>query len=121
MHYQNNPHSEMKMVSCLNGEIYDVVIDLRSSSSTFLQWHGELLSSENQSSLIIPEGFAHGFQSLAPNCELLYFHSEQYNASSEAGLNFKDPLLSINWPIEVFEVSKRDLLHKFIDKDFKGV
>tara|TARA_B110000003_G_scaffold256930_1_gene274820 strand:+ start:7378 stop:7932 length:555 start_codon:yes stop_codon:yes gene_type:complete len=121
MHYQKNPHAEMKMVSCLNGEIYDVVIDLRANSPTFLQWHGELLSPKNQSSLIIPEGFAHGFQSLEPNCELIYLHSEPYKASYEAGLNFQDPLLSINWPIEVSEVSERDLLHKLIDKDFKGV
>jgi dTDP-4-dehydrorhamnose 3,5-epimerase len=120
MHYQKNPFAEMKMVSCLQGEIYDVVIDLRPDSSSFLQWHGEVLSSTNKSSLIIPEGFAHGFQALTPDCELIYFHSAVYNSASEAGLNFQDPKLSIQWPIEVTEVSERDRLHKFIDKDFKG-
>ena len=109
------------MVSCLRGEIYDVVIDIRPNSSSFLQWHGEVLSSSNKSSLIIPEGFAHGFQALSPDCELIYFHSEAYNSKSEAGINFQDPLLSISWPIEITEVSERDRLHEFIDKDFKGV
>lgn len=121
MHYQKNLFAEMKMVSCLKGEIYDVVIDIRPDSSSFLQWHGEVLSSANKSSLIIPEGFAHGFQALTPDCELIYFHSAVYNSASEAGLNFQDPNLSIQWPIEVTEVSERDKLHKFIDKDFKGV
>jgi dTDP-4-dehydrorhamnose 3,5-epimerase len=121
MHYQINPFAEMKMVSCLRGEIYDVVIDIRPNSSSFLQWHGEVLSSSNKSSLIIPEGFAHGFQALSPDCELIYFHSEAYNSASEAGINFQDPLLSISWPIEITEVSERDRLHEFIDKDFKGV
>ena len=121
MHYQKDPFAEMKMVSCLKGEIYDVVIDLRLDSSSFLQWHGEVLSSSNKSSLIIPEGFAHGFQALSPDCELIYFHSEAYNSKSEAGINFQDPLLSISWPIEITEVSERDRLHEFIDKDFKGV
>lgn len=120
MHYQKNPFAEMKMVSCLQGEIYDVVIDIRPNSSSFLQWHGEVLSSANNTSLIIPEGFAHGFQALTSDCELIYFHSEAYNSASEAGLNFQDPNLSIHWPIEVTEVSERDKLHEFIDKDFKG-
>jgi len=121
MHYQINPFAEMKMVSCLRGEIYDVVIDIRPNSSSFLQWHGEVLSSSNKSSLIIPEGFAHGFQALSPDCELIYFHSEAYNSKSEAGINFQDPLLSISWPIEITEVSERDRLHEFIDNGFKGV
>ena len=121
MHYQKNPHAEMKMVSCLCGEIYDVVVDLRPNSPTFLKWHAEVLSSENQSSLIIPEGFAHGFQTLVPNCELIYFHSEFYKPSNEAALNFRDPLIAIKWPIEITEVSERDMQHKFIDESFRGI
>ena len=121
MHYQKNPYAEMKMISCLCGEIYDVVVDLRPNSPTFLKWHAELLSPENQSSLIIPEGFAHGFQTLAPDCELIYFHSEFYNSSNEAALNFKDPLIAIEWPIEITEVSDRDIQHKFIDESFRGI
>ena len=86
-----------------------------------MKWHAELLSTENQSSLIIPEGFAHGFQTLVPDCELIYFHSEFYNSSNEAALNFKDPLIAIEWPIEITEVSDRDIQHKFIDESFRGI
>ncbi len=121
LHYQNQPHSEMKIVSCLKGAIWDVAVDLRSDSETFLQWHSEILSEENQLSLSIPRGFAHGFQTLTSDVEVLYFHSASYNANAEAGLRYDDPILNVSWPMEVTEISTRDLNHPLLNMEFKGV
>src|SRR6185312_14039854 len=93
LHFQYSPHSEMKFVSCLRGRIFDVAVDLRRNSPTFLKWHGEILSETNRRTLVISEGFAHGFQSLDDNCELLYLHTAPWNASAEGGFNLKDPRL----------------------------
>ena len=82
MHFQYPPSSEIKMVSCIKGKVFDVAVDI-SNSDTFLKWHGEILSSDNHKSLIIPEGFAHGFQTLSENCELIYFHTEFYNPKED--------------------------------------
>ena len=121
MHFQNNPYVEMKMVSCLQGAVYDVAIDLRPNSPTFLHWHAEILSADNKRSLLIPEGFAHGFQALEDSSELLYFHSEVYNQSSESGIHFQDKKINIAWPIDITQVSERDLSHNYLDQNFKGV
>lgn len=121
LHFQRTPYSEMKLVSCTRGEIWDVAVDLRSNSDTFLQWHAEVLSPKNGYSLLIPEGFAHGFQALTDDVEILYFHSEKYEPSSEGGLNFADPLLNIAWPIDLTEISPRDLAHPFLNSQFPGV
>jgi dTDP-4-dehydrorhamnose 3,5-epimerase len=98
----------MKIVSCLRGSVFDVAVDLRRGSQTFLSWHGRTLSAENGESLVIPEGFAHGFQTLEPDCELLYVHTARYIPSAESGLDALDPLLDIIWPLEVTERSNRD-------------
>ena len=108
LHLQHEPHSEAKMISCLSGEIFDVAVDLRPKSKTFGQWHGERLSRENHMSMIIPKGCAHGFQTLVDNCELIYFHSESYMATSEAGVHYADTELEIDWPVEPAEISSRD-------------
>jgi len=108
IHFQRHPHAEMKLVQCLKCEVWDVAVDLRPTSPTYLKWHGELLSAHNCRALLIPEGFAHGFQTLAPECELLYLHSASYNAQAEAGLRFDDPSLSIDWPLPVTDLSERD-------------
>ena len=121
MHYQNPPHAEMKLVSCLRGEVFDVAVDLRKGSPTFLKWHAVMLSEANHLSFAIPEGFAHGFQALTDNCELLYFHTAAYEPSSEAGLNALDPRLAIEWPQPVCERSVRDQQHRLITPDFLGV
>jgi dTDP-4-dehydrorhamnose 3,5-epimerase len=121
MHFQNNPFAEMKMVTCLQGSVFDVAVDLRPESETFLHWHGEILSLANKRSLIIPEGFAHGFQALDDDCELLYFHSEPYDQPSEEGILFDDQKIGISWPIEITEVSKRDKSHHPLDSNFRGV
>jgi len=121
LHYQNPPHSEMKLVSCLRGEVFDVAVDLRKGSSTFLKWHAVILSETNRRTFAIPEGFAHGFQALTDNCELLYFHTAAYEPSSEAGLNALDPRLAIEWPQPVTERSARDKQHQLVTPDFLGV
>ncbi len=121
LHFQSEPFAEMKLVSCLQGEVWDVAIDLRVGSPTFLQWHAEQLSAENGCALLIPEGFAHGFQALTDNVELLYCHSEAYAAQAECGLNPNDPRLGIEWPLATSELSVRDAAHPLIKSDFEGV
>jgi dTDP-4-dehydrorhamnose 3,5-epimerase len=121
MHYQRPPYSEVKVVTCLKGKIFDVAVDIRMNSPTFLHWHGEILSSENKKSLYIPEGFAHGFQTLVDDSELLYLHSEFYKPDYESALNAFDPKLSIDWPLDVMDISKRDRTHDMIDKNFTGI
>jgi dTDP-4-dehydrorhamnose 3,5-epimerase len=121
MHFQNAPYSEMKAVFCLQGEIWDVAVDLRKNSPTFLQWHAEILSSQNCRGLLIPEGFAHGFQTLCDSCELLYLHSASYASHAEAGIRANDPLININWPLDFIEVSLRDAEFALLNDQFKGV
>lgn len=121
MHFQHIPHAEKKLVSCIKGEVWDVAVDLRRNSPTFLRWHGELLSASNRKSLLIPEGFAHGFQTLTEDCELIYLHTEAYHPASEDALNALDPALSINWPLDIVELSDRDRKHKFIEQNFQGI
>lgn len=121
MHYQKPPYAEIKLVSCLKGEVFDVAVDLRKNSPTFLHWHGELLSENNQRSLLIPEGFAHGFQTLTEACELIYLHSAPYVKEAEAALNVTDPKLGIAWPLRFTEISERDRLHPMIKLDCEGV
>lgn len=121
LHFQYPPHTETKMVSCLKGEILDVAIDLRCDSPTFLYWHGEILSATNRKSLLIPDGFAHGFQALTEDCELIYLHTASYCAEAEGALNVSDPKLSIAWPLPIGDLSARDRNHPFIDENFHGV
>ena len=121
LHYQNPPHAEMKLVSCLCGEIWDVAVDLRMNSSTFLHWHAERLSAKNHQALLIPEGFAHGFQTLTENCDLLYLHTAKYTPQAEAGLRYNDPLLSIPWPNQITELSDRDQVHPLLTEKFNGI
>ena len=121
MHFQHPPHAETKFVSCLRGEVFDVAVDLRMSSPTFLQWHSEILSANNHKTFLIPEGFAHGFQTLTEDCEMLYCHTASYNPSAEGGLNAQDPRLAIEWPLPIKEQSPRDLAHAYLAEDFTGV
>lgn len=121
MHFQRPPYAEMKLVTCLRGAIWDVAVDLRAGSPTFLQWHAEELSAANHLALLIPEGFAHGFQTLCDDCELLYLHSKAHTPKAEAGLNPKDPMLTITWPLTITELSTRDAQHPMLDHQFKGV
>ena len=120
LHYQRAPHREMKLVTCLRGAVWDVAVDLRCESPTFLRWHAEEISAENCRAMLIPEGFAHGLQTLCDDCELIYLHSVAYAPVAEAGLNAKDPMLSIQWPLEISELSDRDARHAMLDHHFVG-
>lgn len=121
MHFQHKPFAEIKMLRCIAGSVYDVIIDLRKDSSTFLKWFGTELSAQNKKMLYIPAGFAHGFQTLTDDVELIYHHTEYYMPSAEAGLRYNDELINIAWPLEVSQVSERDTSHPVIDSTFKGL
>ena len=120
MHFQRPPYAEMKLVSCLRGRVWDVAVDLREGSDTLLHWHAEELSADNQRALLIPEGFAHGFQALTDDVELLYCHSAAHQNETEGGLNPQDLELAIEWPLEIAELSDRDARHPMIDQDSAG-
>lgn len=121
MHFQHPPHAERKLITCLRGEVFDVAVDLRAGSSTFLHHHAVLLSASNYKSFLVPEGFAHGFQTLTNDCELLYLHSADYAPTAEDGLNALDPLLNIEWPQTITERSLRDEAHARLSPDFQGI
>ncbi len=121
MHFQNPPFSEMKLIRCLRGKVWDVAVDLRNGSSTFLSWYFQELSPENNLMMVIHEGFAHGFQVLEDESELLYLHTEYYKPDTEGGFRFDDPRLSIKWPLKPIDLSKKDINYPFITDDFKGL
>jgi dTDP-4-dehydrorhamnose 3,5-epimerase len=121
MHFQHPPHAETKIVTCLRGRVFDVAVDLRRNSPSFLQWYGEELSPERSNSLVIPEGFAHGFQALSDDCEMLYFHTAAYCAVAEAGVRPTDPALAIAWPLSISEISDRDANHSLLSSDYAGI
>jgi len=121
MHYQHAPHAEMKMVRCLKGKVWDVAVDLRTGSPTFLHWYAAELSAENERMLIIPEGCAHGFQVLDEDSELLYLHTAAYTPASEGGVRYDDPAIGIDWPLDVVDLSGRDRKHPLLTADFSGV
>lgn len=121
LHFQHSPYAEMKLVRCIRGKVWDVAVDLRRGSKTFLQWHAEELSPENQRMMVIPEGVAHGFQTLEPESELLYLHTAPYAPESEGGFRVDDPLLGITWPLPVEGLSDRDSRHQAIPAGFRGI
>ncbi len=121
MHFQLPPHAECKFVSCIRGRIFDIAVDLRKNSATFLEWHGEVLSEENHRSLLIPEGFAHGFQALTDDCELLYLVSANYEPKAEKAINAMDPLLKVNWPLPITEMSEKDRNYPMLSPNFRGI
>lgn len=121
LHFQKPPFAETKIVTCMKGKIFDVAVDIRAGSETYLHWYGEILSADNNRSLIIPEGFAHGFQTLVPDCELVYLHTGRYAPDYEGGLHTLDPAIHIDWPLAISCMSERDSLHPRINNDFHGV
>ena len=121
MHYQNPPYTEMKLVNCIEGEVWDVAVDLRAGSPTFLHCHAEILSADNNRALLIPEGFAHGFQTLTDNVTLLYCHTATYSPEAERALNARDPRLAISWPLAITEISTKDAKHPLLDMKFEGI
>jgi dTDP-4-dehydrorhamnose 3,5-epimerase len=121
MHFQRPPYAEAKLVTCLRGEVFDVAVDLRRGSPTFLRWHAEVLSAGNHRSLLLPRGVAHGFQALAADCELLYFHTAPYVAEAEGGVHPAEPRVAIAWPLPVAGLSPRDGSHPPLGEDFQGL
>ena len=109
MHYQREPHSEVKLVRCVKGAIWDVIIDIRPASPTYRRWEGLELSGENGRQLYIPKGFAHGFQTLNDDVEVSYLISEPYAPQSAAGIRFDDPTFGITWPLPLSQIAEKDL------------
>lgn len=121
LHFQYPPHGETKIITCTKGEIWDVAVDLRKESKTFLKYHAVRLSENNPQSYFIPEGFAHGFQALTSDCQMIYLHTSDYKPESEGALNALDPRILINWPEDITERSERDENHAFLTEEFLGL
>ena len=124
LHFQLPPHAEMKLVRCIEGRVWDVAVDLREDSPTFLRWHAIELASDNARMLVIPEGCAHGFQALAPDSALLYLHTASYAPGFEAGVAWNDPRLAIAWPLPLPKtdgLSERDRRLPVLANDFQGI
>jgi dTDP-4-dehydrorhamnose 3,5-epimerase len=112
IHYQLSPKSETKIVRCIKGSLWDVIVDLRPDSPSFLQWFGETLSAENRRMMFVPKGFGHGFITLEPDTEAIYLVTEFYSPEHERGLRWNDPNIGIEWPIEPVIISEKDKNHK---------
>jgi len=121
LHFQYPPHAEMKLVRCLRGRVWDVAVDLRRNSPTFLHWHAVELSPENGRMFVVPEGCAHGFQVLEADSELLYLHTAPYQPGSEGGVAFDEPRLAIAWPLPALDLSERDRNHPRLSESFAGI
>jgi len=121
LHFQRPPHAEAKLIRCVRGCVFDVAVDCRTGSPTFLRWHGVELSEDNEREYLLPEGFAHGFQSLTDEAELLYQHTAEYAPAHEGGLRHDDPRVGIAWPLPAANLSARDLALPFSGDGFQGV
>ncbi|MCV0425566.1 MAG: dTDP-4-dehydrorhamnose 3,5-epimerase [Roseibium sp.] len=108
MHFQRPPNADAKLVKCMQGAVFDVIIDLRRGSTTYGHWTSVTLTAEGGEMIYIPAGFAHGFQTLTPQAELLYFHSDHYSPEHEGGLHYGDADVGIAWPLEITNLSERD-------------
>ena len=121
MHYQLPPACETKIIQCIRGKVFDIMVDIRADSPTFMQWHSVELSKNSMRMVYIPEGFAHGFQALTNNVEMLYHHSQFYSSEYSRVLRFDDPVLAIGWPLPVGVISSQDQSSPLTDTNFKGV
>jgi dTDP-4-dehydrorhamnose 3,5-epimerase len=121
MHFQHQPHSEVKLVKCVQGAIFDVIVDVRKDSPTFLKWFGAELSATNKTMMYVPAGFAHGFQSLTDYSEITYMVSNFYNKEAEGGVKYNDPTVNIQWPLPVSLVSDKDEAIAYINENFTAV
>lgn len=108
MHYQRDPYAEVKLVRCTNGGIFDVVVDLRPESPTFRRWFGSELNAANRRMIYIPNGIAHGYQTLQEETEISYQMSSPYRPEAAAGVRWDDPAFGIDWPLQVAAISERD-------------
>jgi dTDP-4-dehydrorhamnose 3,5-epimerase len=121
LHFQRSPQAEMKIIRCVRGRVFDVVVDLRKGSNTFLHWTAHELDPKNRCAMVVPEGCAHGFQSLDEDSELIYLHTAFYTPSLEGGIRYDDPRVGIKWPLKPLDVSARDQQHPLIDEFFFGL
>ena len=121
LHGQLPPFAEAKIVTCIRGRIFDVVVDVRRNSPTFLRWVSFELSAKDSQSLFIPRGYLHGFQSLDEKVEIMYLHDQPYVPGSEFRINPLDPSLDILWPTNVELVSEKDLASQLVARDFEGL
>jgi dTDP-4-dehydrorhamnose 3,5-epimerase len=121
MHFQHAPWAERKLVSCVRGRIWDVAVDLRRGSPTFLRWHAQELSAQAGIALLIPQGCAHGFQALSDDAEIIYCHSAAFVPEAQSGVHPCDPRLAITWPLPVQRLSQRDAQWPALAPDFAGV
>lgn len=121
LHYQAPPFGEVKLVRCIKGKVFDIVVDLRKNSKTFLKNFTLELNEEKLNMILIPEGFAHGFQTLENNCSMLYLHTNFYNPKYERGINIKDGKINIELPLEISFISDKDKNHPFLEKEFLGI
>ena len=120
LHYQHPPFAEYKVITCLNGEVFDVVVDLRKNSKTFLRHFSFEMKASIPKALVVPPGFAHGFQAMTDAATLLYLHDQSYEPKAEAGLHASDEALQISWPLPVSGLSDRDNRFLNLDKSFEG-
>lgn len=121
IHYQKPPFTETKIIRCIKGSIFDVAIDIRENSPTFLKYFTQILSEENNNYIFIPDGFAHGFQTLEDNTQLIYLHTNLYMKESEGIINYNDPKLAIKWPLTLSSISEKDANCPFLDNNFSGI
>ncbi|TKJ86654.1 dTDP-4-dehydrorhamnose 3,5-epimerase [Paenibacillus sp. CFBP13512] len=116
MHYQLNPKAQTKLIRVISGSIYDVILDIRKDSPTFGQWQGFILSDANKRQLLVPQGFAHGFCTLAANTQVIYKVDEYYSPEHDRGIAWNDPSLNIDWPVSSPVLSDKDTHHPFLER-----
>lgn len=121
LHYQRPPHAEIKLIRCIRGSVFDVIVDLRQQSPTFLHYVGVELSEQNMRMIYVPEGFAHGFQTLVDHTELIYHHTAFYAPDSDGGIRYNDPKINMAWPLEVSTISEKDKNLPLLSDDFAGM
>ncbi|MEO5626959.1 MAG: dTDP-4-dehydrorhamnose 3,5-epimerase [Dokdonella sp.] len=121
MHFQRPPYAETKLIRCLRGRVFDVAVDVRAGSPTFLQWQGLELDADSHQQIFIPEGFAHGFQALTDDAQLLYLHTSRWSSAHEVTLRHDDPALDIAWPLPATQVADKDRLAPLLDAAFAGI
>lgn len=119
LHFQALPHEEAKLIRCTRGAIYDVAVDVRPDSATYLKWYAIELTPDNRRMLFVPRGFAHGFQTLLDNTEVSYLMSEFYHPISARGLRWNDPALAISWPLDNVIISDKDRMYPMLDRTRK--
>lgn len=121
LHFQYPPMAEMKLIRCIQGRVWDVALDLRADSETFLKWYATELSEANNVMLVVPDGCAHGFQVLESNSKLLYLHTAHYSPEHEGAVRFDDPMAGVDWPLDPVDMSEKDRDVALLKEEFKGI